>query len=177
MVLGILALHMLCGCANTSEKKEAVSETEKQQVNDSVPYKSRIVDTIKTAYPIQIGNHKGLVSVTKIVEGKPKYFTIELDYRNEKVISVYVDKSVLIDSNKIKMFIDTLNLDYTNGAFLTSVKYKFIRGNTLYFEATLENKAAKKEVYGRFNLFYGTPRKGEVYGWITDSIHELLPTK
>lgn len=177
MVLGLLVLHLLYGCANNSEKKEAAPETEKQQVSDSVSYKSPIVDTINTAYPIQIGNHKGLVSVKKIVEGKPKYFVIDLDYRNEKVISVHVDKGVVIDSNKTRMFLDTLNLDHTHGATLTYVKYEFIRGNTLYFEATLENEAAQKEVYGRFNLFYGTPRKGEVYGWITDSIQEILPTK
>jgi hypothetical protein len=69
---------------------------------------------------------------------------------------------------------DTVNSDYLNSAIIKNVEFDFVRANTLYFNAILENPIDGKEIIGRFNLFYRTKKKGIVYGWITDEIKETL---
>jgi len=177
LILSTLTLLILIGCANTTEKKESTNTTEEQQANDTVHNNLPILDTLKTTYPIQIGNDKGLITVHEISRAKPVHFIIDLDYRNQKVFSVYVDKHVVIDSIKRPFFLDTLHLDYTHGAILTSVKYEAIRGSTLYFAAILENKEQQKAVEGRFNVFYNPSRKGQIYGWISDTLYNTVSVK
>ena len=174
LVFAALTLLLACGCANTSEKKEIENVTKKQKEKDVVDKKSPLLDTLTTTYPIQIGNDKALITVKKIIGGNPNHFLIDLDYRNEKAFSVYADKQVLIDSTKSPFFLDTIQLDYTAGAILTSIKYKAIRGSTLNFSAVLENEAQQKIVEGRFNIFYDPARRGQFYGWITDSVYNKV---
>jgi len=177
LIFSALILLFLVGCANTSEKKVIIDVPEKEQVKDSIDRKLHILDTVKTAYPIQIGNDKALITVKKIMGNKPTHFIIDLDYRNEKAFSIYADKFALIDSTKAPFFLDTLHLDYTQGSILTSVKYKAIRGSTLNFSAILENAAQQKTVEGRFNVFYDPARRGQFYGWITDTLYDDVSLK
>lgn len=177
LIFSALTLLFLSGCGNTSEKKEMDNATERAQLKDSVYDESPILDTLKTVYPIAIGNDKALITVKRIMKSKPGHFIIDLDYRNEKAFSVYADKQVLIDSTKRPFFRDTLHLDYTKGAILTSVKYKAIRGSTLNFSAILENVAQQKKVEGRFNIFYDPARRGQFYGWITDTVYDNVSIK
>jgi len=173
LLFSALTLLFLFGCANTTEKKKVISDTEKPQLKDTVPTKLTTLDTIKTTYSIQIGNDKGLISVLKISSNKPDHFIINLDYRNEKVFSIYTNKQVLIDATITPMFLDTLQLDYTRGAILTSVNYRGIRGSTLNFSAVLKNEEQHKKIEGRFNVFYNPARSGKVYGWITDTVYDI----
>jgi hypothetical protein len=177
LVFSGLTLLFLSGCGNTTEKKEIIGDAEKQLLDDSVKSNLPTLDTVKTTYPVQIGNDMGLISIVKVSSNKPSHFIIDLDYRNEKVFSIYVDKQVLIDSTVRPMFLDTLHLDYTLGATLASVKYKAIRGSTLNFSAVLVNEEQQKQVEGRFNVFYNPARKGKVYGWITDTVYDKVSIK
>jgi len=177
LIFSAFILLFVTGCANTSEKKVVVDLPEKQQLKDSIDRKAIILDTIKTSYPIQIGNDQALITVNKIMGNKPNHFIIDLDYRNEKAFSIYTDKFALIDSTKKPFFLDTLLLDYTQGSTLTSVKYKAIRGSTLNFSAILENAAQQKWVEGRFNVFYDPARRGQIYGWITDTVYDYVTLK
>ena len=173
LVFGTLTLLILAGCTNRAEKKEPVDATENKQVKDSINYKLPILDTLITTYPIQIGNDAGLISVKKIMKDKPNHFIIELDYRNERVFSVNVDKQTLMDVDKTPVFLDSLFLDYTQRAILTSVKYEAIRGSTLYFEGIFENTEQQKAVKGRFNVFYNPTRKGQIYAWHSDTVYDI----
>ncbi|MEM7087587.1 MAG: hypothetical protein AAF489_15480 [Bacteroidota bacterium] len=176
LIFSTLTLLFLSGCANTTEKKQTIQTTsENKKVNDLIEEQLVALDTAKVTYPIKIGNDDGLVSVLKISNSKADHFVIDLDYRKEKVFSIYADKYVLIDSTQNPMFLDTLHSDYTRGARLVDVKYLFVRGGTLYFSATLENVGQQKKMEGRFNVFYSPARKGEVYGWITDTVYPMRP--
>jgi len=177
LLFSTLSVLSLSGCVNTTEKKEIISDTEKRQLSDSIHSKFPILDTLTKVYPIQIANDKGLVSVLKISRNKSEHFIINLDYRNEKVFSIYADKQVLIDSTIRPMFLDTLQMDYTLGASLIAVKYKGIRGSTLNFSAVLENEERQKLVEGRFNVFYDPARRGTIYGWITDTVYDRVSIK
>ena len=177
LIFSAFILLFVAGCANTSEKKVVVDLPEKQQLKDSIERKSTILDTIKSVYPIQIGNESAFITVQKIMGNKPDHFIIDLDYRNEKAFSVYADKFALIDSTKKPFFLDTLQMDHTQGSTLTSVKYKAIRGSTLNFSAILENVAKQKRVEGRFNVFYDPARRGQFYGWITDTVYDHVSIK
>lgn len=173
LAFNILTLFFLAGCVNSSKHKELNDATENRQVKDSVQYKLPVLDTVKTTYPIQIGNDKALVTVHEIRRSKPDHFIIELDYRNEKVFSVNVDKQTLMDVDKTPVFLDTLFLDYTQRAALTAVKYEAIRGSTLYFEGIFEDAERQKAVKGRFNVFYNPSRKGQIYAWHSDTVHNI----
>ena len=177
LLLSAFTLLFLCGCVNTSEKKDTNGTTEKRQVNVLDDHKSLMADTLITTYPIQIGNDKALITVKKILGNKPDHFLIDLDYRNEKAFSVYADKKALIDETKTPFFLDTVQRDYTQGATLTSVNYRAIRGSTLQFSAILKNEAQQKTVEGRFNVFYDPERRGTFYGWITDTIYHSASKK
>lgn len=177
LIIRALLLLFLAGCANTSERKVIVDVPEKEQLRDSIDRKSPILDTVRTAYSIQIGNDKALITVKKIMRNKPDHFVIELDYRNEKAFSVYADKATLIDSTIRPFFLDTLLLDYTQGATLMSVKYSAIRGSSLNFSAVLKNEEWQKQVEGRFNVFYDPARRGTIYGWITDTVYDINSAK
>ena len=168
---------LLSGCVNTSEKKDIHNTTENQEVNVLEDGKIPVVDTLTTIYPIQIGNDQALITVKKILGNTLDHFQIELDLRNEKAFSVHADKQALIDATKAPFFRDTIQLDYTKGAILTSVKYKAIRGSTLNFSAVLENKAEQKTVEGRFNVYYDPARRGKFYGWITDTVYHTPSLK
>ena len=177
LIFSAFILLFIVGCANTSEKKVTIDEPEKEQLKDSIDGKLHLLDTIKTTYPIQIGNDPALITVKKIIGSTKNHFIIDLDYRNEKAFSIYTNKFALIDSTQAPFFQDSLLLDYTQGSSLTSVKYQAIRGSTLCFSAILENAVQQKTVEGRFNVFYDPERRGQFYGWITDTVYDRVSIK
>ena len=141
-----------------------------------------IIDTIRTSFPVQIGNDKGLVKVVGIRTYRNEKlagsnFVISLNNIPNFSITKRIDKSILIDSNETVLLKDTLNADFLKSAVIKTVEFDFVRSNTLYFNAVLENSLKAKEITGRFNLFYRTKKKGLIYGWVTDEIKETLPNK
>ena len=131
------------------------------------------IDTSVVSYNLQIGNDPARVEVTTISNNDAKDFSLDFFHKNEKKLSRSISKSDLIELNSSKLFLDSLTQDHTKDARLVDFKYQFVRGNTLYFEAMMRNEAQKKRIYGRFNMFYQTYRKGEIYGWITDSVKPI----
>lgn len=161
----VLLLGSCSSGSNNDGEQKAIGNTQ-----DSTALGSTIVDTSFTDYTTRIINDTSVVRIRRINNGNSDAFTIFLFRAGKEVLAVDIDKTVLIDSNKTKLFKDSVNLDFTTGALVKNIEYHGIRSNTLYFKTILENKAAGKEILGRFNLYYGAARKGEVYGWITDRI-------
>ncbi|GJM34899.1 MAG: hypothetical protein DHS20C18_39000 [Saprospiraceae bacterium] len=167
----LLALFFTsCQPTQSSEPDKQSEEAVKNEETPPIVQENTLME-----YPIKIGNHKAVVRIVgwDILENgvsKGRRFKIELTEKGFELLSVDVDKSVLIDNNETVHFLDSLNADYTPQAVIKDITYDFIRGNTLYFKAILENPEQNKEILGRFNLFYGTERKGEIYGWITDEV-------
>lgn len=60
---------------------------------------------------------------------------------------------------------------------IDKLKFRFVRGNTLYFDVELKNEIQQKKILGRFNLFYrtrgGFKKKGKIYGFMIDEIQGL----
>lgn len=167
-----LLFVLMLSCADKSEKKMIVFETSKP---NSISTHKIVVDTLKSSYPVQIGNDKGLIKILgiKTYEGKKltsSNFYISLNDIPKFTLYKQIDKNVLIDSNETVFLKDTVNYDYLNSALIKNMEFDFVRANTLYFNATLENPIVGKEIIGRFNLFYRTKKKGMVYGWITDDV-------
>lgn len=176
LTLKIFVLAFLVSCSNKSENNRIDSE-----IKESKPIESDkiLTDTLDSSFPVQVGNDKGLVKVVGIrtYEGKKltdSDFVISLNDITNYSISKKIDKSILIDSNTTVNYKDSVNSDYLNSAILKNVEFDFVRANTLYFNAILENAVDGKEIIGRFNLFYRTKKKGIVYGWFTDEIKETL---
>jgi hypothetical protein len=172
----ILILALVVSCKYQTEKKSIDSESKEQKIDKS----NKIInDTINSSFPVRIGNDKGSVKIV----GQRKYenkklttsnFVISLVDITNLSLSKRIDKSILIDQNKIIILKDTINSDYLDSAIIKNIEFDFVRANTLYFNAILENPIEGKEIIGRFNLFYRTKKKGTVYGWTTDEIKETL---
>ena len=165
----IQSLILLASCSSPTVEQEKNTNSN-LQVNSS-----EFQDTTFSSSPIQIGNDKGQVEITGIQTFKNDTltngeFTIQLKDVACCPLTKTVNQSMVIDSNTTVHFLDSLHRDYTSEAVLSSVTFDFVRGATLYFNAELENVIEGKRIYGRFNLFYQSDRKGEVYGWITDSL-------
>lgn len=176
LTIKILILTLLVSCANKLENRLIDSEAKE---HSSVATSEILVDTLNSSYPVQIGNDKGIIKVVGIRTYEDQKlmisdFVISLNGIPNFSISKRIDKSVLIDSNETVLLKDTVNSDYLNSAIIKNVEFDFVRANTLYFNAILENPIDRKEIIGRFNLFYRTKKKGIVYGWITDEIKETL---
>ncbi len=177
LTLKTFVLFFLISCFNKSENRIIEPEV---KVSKSGASNKIITDTLNYSFPMGIGNDKGSVKVVGIRTYEDEklassYFIISLtDFKNYSVFKK-IDKSILIDSNEIVLLKDTFNSDYLNLAIIKDVEFNFVRSNTLYFNAILENPIAKKEIIGRFSLFYRTKKKGIISGWITDEINETLP--
>ena len=170
----ILLLTLVVSCKHKTENKLIDSVSKGQEIDN--PNKI-INDSVNSSFPVQIGNDKGSVTIV----GYRKYednklttssFIISLVDIAHISLSKKIVKSVLIDQNKTIMLKDTLNYDYLNSAIIKTIEFDFVRSNTLYFKAILENPIEGKEIIGRFNLFYRAKKKGKIYGWITDEIRE-----
>ena len=174
-IISIAFILALAACANEENEKEGMATV----IEEQSPEKNEIFrDTISSSFPVQIGNDKGLVQIV----GERTFinkqladsdFLVSLDEIQGFSISKYIDKEILIDSNKTVLLKDSINVDYLNGAIIKEVEFEFVRSNTLYFKVLFENPIDHKEIKGRFNLFYRTKKKGLVYGWITDEVNEL----
>ncbi|WP_159038510.1 hypothetical protein [Brumimicrobium mesophilum] len=172
----IFLLFYLFSCSEKSEN--TLINSEALELN-SIESNGIYLDTINSTYPLQIGNNKGFVKVFGVGTYKDQKliksdFLISLVNIPNFSISKKIDKAVIIDSNENLLLKDTVNYDYLDLAIIKNVEFKFVRANTLYFNAILENPIDGKIIRGSFNLFYRTKRKGEVYGWITDEINEYL---
>lgn len=168
----ILILVFLASCSNNPENRliESVGKELKPVASNEI-----IVDTLHSSFPVQIGNDNGSVNVVGIRTYENQQltgsdFVISLNDIPSYSMIKRIDKTVLIDSNETVLLKDTVNSDYLNSAIIKNVEFDFVRANTLYFNAILENPIDGKEIIGRFNLFYRTKKKGMVYGWITDEI-------
>lgn len=176
LIILILALASFISCADHGKSKSTESEMNKSKTAEVNKVTS---DTVTSSFPVQIGNDKGSVNVQGIRTFKGGKLT-----RSDFVISLAdisnyslvrdINKSDLIDSNGSVLLKDTIHSDYLNSAIIKEIEFDFVRANTLYFKAVLENSEKKKEIIGRFNLFYRTKKKGIIYGWITDEINETL---
>ena len=174
-IIPILFFFTLTACANEENKKtgEAIVIEEKSSEKNEL-YR----DTISSTFPVQIGNDVGLVQIVgeRIFINEQltdSDFLVSLGEIQDFSISKHLNKEILIDSNKTVLLKDSIKADYLNGAIIKEVEFEFVRSNTLYFKAVLENPIDHKEIKGRFNLFYRTKKKGLVYGWITDEVNEL----
>lgn len=172
--LKILVLILLTSCLNTSKNKlvKEKSEEPKTTVSNTV-----IADTTNTSFPIQIGNDKGLLKITAYRSYKDQKLTnsnfiITLADIPQYSMSKKLSKRDVIDANETVILKDTIHADYLNGAILKKIEFDFVRSNTLYFNAVLENSVAEKEILGRFSILYTTKQKGMIYGWITDEVKE-----
>jgi len=135
-------------------------------------------DTLSNVFPVRIGNDHGEIKVVA-----HRTVTNDILTKSDYVISMYglpddsltrkLDITDLIDKNDFIRFQDSLNSDYTEGAVIKEIKYDFVRSNTLYFDAILQNPKAQKEMIGRFSLYYSPKRKGEISGWFTDEIVDI----
>lgn len=160
----IAAMWMSCG-----PKEENASVTE-LDISEIVRQ-----DTVITSVPIRIGNETGTVKIQgirkyimdEIVES---YFIVELQDLPSHSLQRKLNKEIIIDDNTSVLFKDSTLSDFTDNAVVNNIEYASVRGNTLYFNATLLNQMYKKEINGRFNIFYATEKKGTVYGWITDEV-------
>ncbi|MEL6810989.1 MAG: hypothetical protein AAFP76_06615 [Bacteroidota bacterium] len=132
-----------------------------------------VSDTTVTIYPMSIGNDKASVEVKRIAYEDNLDWWIKLTRSEKRVLEVPVSKEIVVDSNTSVFYQDSLHLKYVKDTRIKHITYSFIRSNTLYFEVLFENQKAQKEIFGRFNLFYGTEKKGEIYGLITDSIADI----
>ncbi len=166
----------MVSCSSKSENKLVDSDAEESK---PVVAKQTISDTTRTSFPVQIGNDKGTVKIVGMRTFKNEKlagsdFVISLNDIANSSITKRIDKGILIDSNETVFIKDTLNDDFLKSAVIKTIEFDFVRSNTLYFNAILENPLEAKEIFGRFNLFYRTKKKGLIYGWITDEIKETL---
>jgi hypothetical protein len=179
LTVNILILIFLVSCSNKTENKVDESDTEeiKPVVSNQI-----LSDSTRTSFPVQIGNDKGSVKIVGVRAFKDEElsssdFIISLNDIANFSITKRIDKSVLIDSNETVLLKDSLKGDFLKSAIIKTIEFDFVRSNTLYFNAILENPLEGKEIIGRFNLFYRTKKKGVIYGWITDEIKETLHNK
>ncbi len=172
ITLTSLLLFVFVACADNPNKK---ATDIKSNLSEDIAPSTTTIDTITSLFPIQIGNDQGEVKIVGMRTFENNKFTnskfiIALNELQDFSISKEVNKTILIDSNKTVRLKDTIHSDYLNGAIIKTIEFDFVRSNTLYFKALLENPNAQKEILGRFNLFYRTNKKGKLYGWITDEI-------
>lgn len=150
-------------------------ESKKETIKDkytSVPV-AKAVDTVLTTYRFKIVNDTAILNIQKINEDLKNHFILHLNYRGKNVLTKRLDKANIIEENQSRMFLDSINNDYTAKSNIKDIEFLFTRGSTLYFKCTLENNLEKKKIHGRFNLFYKSDRRGLVYGWITDEVNNL----
>lgn len=136
------------------------------------------VDSSSQGFPIQIGNEKGIMEVYQFQKFKNDEwqggeFKLHLKNIPSHRLFKTLNKHRLIDSNSNVVYMDSAHSDYLQEAYIKSVTYDFVRGNTLYFQAILLNPKMKKLIRGRFALFYRGPKKGLVYSWISDGINDF----
>lgn len=62
---------------------------------------------------------------------------------------------------------------YYNDAVIRSIYYRGVRSNSLFFDVVLKTSSFKREIMGRFSLFYRTENEGKIYSWYVDEIMDL----
>ena len=173
--LTIILIAVLIACSN--ESNETITDSEYLET-EIIKEEKTLNDTIRSSYPVQIGNDKGFVHVVgkrtfkdrKLVNS---IFSIRLKEIKDFSISRQIDQNTLVDSNSTNLHLGSIENDFLHSASIKHIEFQGVRSNTLYFKARLENPDLGKEIIGRFNLFYRTKKKGLVYGWITDEVRQL----
>lgn len=165
LLLFVAAILLWLSCSQT--KKQEI-----KQGKDDIPNQFHR-DTVLNTYRFKIVNDIATLDIKKIVVDSKIHFILDLDYRGSEILNKRLSKKDVIDENKTRLFLDTLTNDFTGRAILKDIKFKFTRGSTLYFDAVLLDTILQNKIFGRFNLFYKTDRKGEIYGWITDEVYNL----
>ena len=168
-----LSISILFGCQyiKKCELKLPKDKRQVEQQKNEVNYSLK--DTLVKENLIQIGNSKALLKVLKINKIGASDWFVELHQNNKENFQVSIDKKTIIDLLRIDQKNDFTNRLTIDDFEIKYIQYKKIRANSLYFKICLKNKVDNNLIYGRFNLFYQTKRKGEIYGWITDEIEEI----
>ncbi len=160
-------MFIMFSCQSEPKTEETTTQAKAEQ-----PTSPR--DTTIQQYPERIGNEMVTIEVMNmppVTENeKGRHWKIRMEREGKTELSIDVTPYVLFELNQTVLFKNAANVDFTDGAIIQEIEYKSVRSNTLYFSAILENPTEGKEVKGRFNLFYSTNRKGEIYGWITDEV-------
>lgn len=158
---------MLFSCQSDSKTEQTTKQPKLEQ-----PASPR--DTLIQQYPERIGNDMVTIEVMNMPpvteNAKDRHWKIRMERKGKTELAIDVTPYVLFKLNQTVLFKNAANADFTDGAVIKEIAYKSVRANTLYFSTILENPEEGKEIEGRFNLFYSTDRKGEIYGWVTDEV-------
>ena len=177
-LIPLLLVYIVLFTNCESKNQESSSTTGFQAVEDSTKKGSEIIrDTISAKAPVRIGNDFGKVHIkgVRVYRGNKlarSDFEISLEEIDAHPLVRPLNISSIVDSIQTVLFKDTTTQDYTQRAIIRSIDFEFVRANTLYFIAELENPTEHKEIFGRFSLFYRTQKKGQLYGWITDRVKD-----
>ncbi|WP_378289202.1 hypothetical protein [Aquimarina rubra] len=175
LIIKIIVVIFLVSCSDKPDTKKEETTTSEQ---DPIVSNTVVIDTITNAFPVRIGNDKGVINVLGV-----RTFENQKLVASDFLISLYdipnisisekLNKRILIDSNDTILLKDSLHYDFLNTAIIKKVDYNLVRSNTLYFKAVLENPNQKKKITGRFGLLYNSKKKKKIYGWITDEIQDI----
>jgi len=169
----LILLVYIVGCRQ-GEDREKLRDLKTELSSDSSNIKKNpVADTTLTRYPMAIANDKSVVEVRRIRKGRTLDWQIRLIRAKKEILRTPVTKTLVVDSNSTVFYQDSLHQKYMVGAIIREISYDFIRANSLYFNVIFENTEADKEIQGRFNLYYGPKRKGEIYGFITDNMSDI----
>ena len=172
----ILLLTLTSSCKQQEDNKSINIESTKKE--ETTPLRIS-KDSINTSFPIQIENEKGFIKIF----GQRQFKNNQLISSNFTISIADIPKYLLVQNIEKESFkisdtdlkkTDTINM---NNFVIKNIKFEFVRANTLYFNAVLQNPLNKREIVGRFNLIYQTNKKGRVYGWIVDEIRVATTTK
>ncbi|MEM6722744.1 MAG: hypothetical protein AAF598_01835 [Bacteroidota bacterium] len=164
-------LVCLIACHPQSPKEEPIS-------NDSIPNVVQHVDTIFHQFPVLIANDRGTVQINglRTLENQritTSRFNIGLLGFPQRELAFQIDEHTIQDHLPDFYSNDSTLLAFLNEAVISDITFDFVRANTLYFNLKLENTSLKKQLFGRFNVFYQTKRKGQLYGWMLDDVQPL----
>ena len=171
----ILLLSSVISCKQQEDNKSINIESTKKE--EMTPLRIS-KDSINTSFPVQIENEKGFIKIF----GQRQFKNNQLISSNFTISIADIPKYLLVQNIEKESFkisdtdlkkTDTINM---NNFVIKNIKFEFVRANTLYFNAVLQNPLNKREIVGRFNLFYQTNKKGRVYGWIVDEIRAATTT-
>lgn len=174
-----ILLIFLTSCLNKKEERTIDSNIRnpKPVISNQI-----VTDTIKTTSPISIGNNKGTITIIGSRTFKDKQltksnFVISLNDIPNISLTKRINKDTLINTNKTVYLKDTISDDLLASTVIKTITYTGIRSNTLFFSVVLEAPLKKKEIIGRFSLFYQTKKKGTIYGCFIDEVKEISQNK
>ena len=145
----LIAILLLISCnqANNSKTSETIESEKLSEIN-------KVFETA-----IKIENDSAKV----IVKHKSD---------NDFEISLHQEDSIFLTSidEQFISTIDSLASFTSTDVLIEKVEYKSIRANTLHFDYKAVYQNSGTQIHGRFNLFYRTEKKGEIYGTVITKI-------